>query len=166
VTDDLTIRPMDEADWRAVRQIDAAGIATGNATFENDSPSWDRFAGARSVARLVAVDGGDVVIGWAAAGRVSDRPVHFGVVEHSVYVDPMAHGRGCGRAVLEALIGHCEELGIWTTRSGIFPENVASLALHRRCGFRVLGTRERVGCHHGRWRDVVLVERRSPRVGT
>jgi phosphinothricin acetyltransferase len=164
-TDDLTIRAMERADWPAVRRIYAAGIATGNATFESDPPTWDRFAGARSVLRLVAVDGGGEVIGWAAAGRVSDRRVYAGVVEHSVYVDPTAHGRGRGRALLEALIARCEELGIWTIQSGIFPENLASLALHGRCGFRVVGTRERVGCHHGRWRDVVMVERRSRTVG-
>jgi phosphinothricin acetyltransferase len=155
---------MAEADWPAVRAIYAAGIATGEATFADEPPDWDGFTAGRSTMRLVAVDGG-AVVGWAAAGPVSDRDVYAGVVEHSVYVDPATRGRGCGRVLLEALIERCEDTGIWTIQSGIFPENTASLGLHARCGFRVVGTRERIGCHHGRWRDVVMVERRSTTVG-
>jgi phosphinothricin acetyltransferase len=109
----------------------------------------------------VAADG-HTVIGWVAVVRVSPRPVYAGVVEHSVYVDAVARGRGVGRALLERLIASTEAAGIWTVQSGIFPENRASLVLHDRAGFRVIGTRERVGRHHGRWRDVLLVERRSP----
>jgi phosphinothricin acetyltransferase len=105
------------------------------------------------------------VLGWVAVSPVSARQVYAGVVEHSVYVDPAAHGRGVGRLLLQALIAATEAAGIWTIQSGVFPENAASLALHATCGFRVVGTRERVGRHHGRWRDVVLVERRSPTVG-
>src|SRR5205814_4670801 len=111
-----------------------------------------------------APDTGEV-IGWVAASAVSPRCVYAGVVEHSVYVDAAARGRGAGAALLGALIASTEAAGIWTIESGIFPENTASLRLHERAGFRVVGTRERLGRHHGRWRDVVLLERRSARVG-
>jgi phosphinothricin acetyltransferase len=108
------------------------------------------------------VDEDGTVLGWVAASRVSDRCAYAGVVEHSVYVHPAARGRGVASALLKALIESTEAAGIWTVQSGIFPENTASLAVHERAGFRVVGTRQRVGRHHGRWRDVVLVERRSP----
>ncbi|MFE7639863.1 GNAT family N-acetyltransferase [Kitasatospora sp. NPDC057518] len=152
------------------------GIDGGDATFETAAPSWEAFDAARLAEhRLVALDGhgdgdGDGhghgrVLGWAAVARVSDRCAYAGVVEHSVYVHPEARGRGVGAALLEALIASTERAGIWTIQSGIFPENTASLALHARAEFRVVGTRERVGRRDGRWRDVVLLERRSPTVG-
>lgn len=163
----LGVRDMTAADWPAVRAIYAAGIAAGDATFETEPPSWEGFdAGKSPVLRLVATDEAGAVVGWAAAGPVSDRCVYDGVVEHSVYVHPDAQGRRCGRTLLEALVQRCEEQGIWTIQSGVFPENEASLALHERCGFRVVGRRERLGRHYGRWRDVVFVERRSSTVGT
>ena len=111
----------------------------------------------------MAVVAGEV-LGWVAASAVSDRCVYAGVVEHSVYVHP-GPGRGVGRTLLDALIASTEAAGIWTIQSGIFPENAASAALHQAAGFRVVGTRERVGQHHGRWRDVLLIERRSPAIG-
>ena len=113
--------------------------------------------------RFVAIDG-DRVIGWTACSAVSDRCVYAGVVEDSIYVYPDARGLGVGRALLNALIDSTEKAGIWTIQSGVFPENTASLALHSRCGFRTIGTRERVGRHHGVWRDVILIERRSPTI--
>ena len=106
------------------------------------------------------------VLGWVAASAVSDRCVYAGVVEHSVYVDPEYRGGGIGAALLAALTGSAEAAGIWTIQSGVFPENTASLRLHQKAGFRVVGTRERIGCHHGRWRDVVFLERRSAIAGT
>jgi L-amino acid N-acyltransferase YncA len=112
----------------------------------------------------VAVVGGEV-LGWVAASAVSDRCVYAGVVEHSVYVHPGARGQSVGRTLLDALIASTEAAGIWTIQSGIFPENAASAALHKAAGFRVVGTRERVGQHHGHWRDVLLIERRSPAIG-
>lgn len=149
-------------DWPAVERIYAAGIATGDATFETEPPDWAHFDGAKLAdQRLVAVRD-DQVVGWAAASAVSDRCVYAGVVEHSVYVDPACAGQGIGTALLRALIATTEAAGIWTIQTGIFPENVASLSLHRRCGFRVVGRRERVGRHFGRWRDVLFLERRSP----
>ncbi|MFI5547816.1 GNAT family N-acetyltransferase [Streptomyces sp. NPDC051815] len=138
-----------------------SGIDEGNATFETRAPAWEAFdTGRLPQHRFVALDD-DTVLGWVAASAVSDRCAYAGVVEHSVYVHPDARGRGIARALLDALIASTEAVGIWTIQSGIFPENTASLALHQRAGFRVLGTRERIGRHHGTWRDVVLLERRS-----
>ncbi|WP_430640940.1 N-acetyltransferase family protein [Couchioplanes caeruleus] len=160
----LTVAPMTSAHAEAVLAIYAAGIATGNATFETAPPAWVAFDAARLPGhRYVALDG-DTVTGWIACSPVSARPVYAGVVEHSVYVDPAHGGRGIGRVLLEALIASSEAAGIWTIQSGIFPENTASLALHRRCGFRQIGVRERVGKHDEVWRDVILLERRSPTI--
>jgi L-amino acid N-acyltransferase YncA len=145
----------------AVLAIYQAGIDEGNATFEIRAPGWPDFSAARLPGhRLVATTAGKVA-GWVAASPVSGRCVYAGVVEHSVYVHPAARGQGIGRALLDALIASTEAAGIWTIQSAIFPENTASLALHKSAGFRVVGTRERIGQHHGRWRDVVLIERRS-----
>ncbi|MBO0831509.1 MAG: N-acetyltransferase [Actinobacteria bacterium] len=147
-----------------VLAIYQAGIDEGNATFETCAPAWPQFiAGKHAAHCYVATDRG-AVLGWIAASPVSARPVYAGVVEHSVYVGTEARGRGVGRALLDKLISSTEAAGIWTIQSGIFPENLPSLALHERAGFRVVGIRERLGRHHGRWRDVVLIERRSPLV--
>jgi phosphinothricin acetyltransferase len=165
-SDEIAIRPMTPNDWPAVSAINEAGIAAGDATFETEPPSWERFdASHRPDLRFVAIEDGGVV-GWAAAAPVSDREVYRGVAEHSVYVDPAWQGHGVGRELLEALIDAAERASVWTLQSGIFPENTASLALHRSCGFRVVGTRERIGGDHGRWRDVILLERRSAVAGT
>lgn len=152
-----------------VLAIYQAGIDEGDATFESVAPAWEQFDATRLAAhRFVALDsdlhsGVDSdVVGWVACSAVSERSVYAGVVEHSVYVDPSARGRGIGRALLDALIDSTERAGIWTIQSGIFPENLASAALHRAAGFREVGTRERVGRQDGVWRDVVLIERRSP----
>jgi phosphinothricin acetyltransferase len=159
--DSIIVRAMTAAEWPAVEAIYASGIATGNATFETEPPTWDAFDATHLADhRFIALDRGNVV-GWVAASAVSDRCVYDGVVEHSVYVDPEVSGRGVGTALLAALITSTEAAGIWTIQSGVFPENLASLALHERCGFRVVGRRERIGRHFGRWRDVVLIERRS-----
>ncbi|MDY7103095.1 MAG: GNAT family N-acetyltransferase [Actinomycetota bacterium] len=163
-SDDVVVRLMVDGDWPAVAAIYAAGIATGDATFETEVPSWDGWRAAKEL-RLVAVDGGDRVLGWAAGSAVSDRCVYGGVMEHGIYVDPAAAGRGVGTLLLRTFLAAAERAGIWTVQSGIFPENRASLALHERCGFRVVGRRERLGSHHGRWRDVLLVEHRSATVG-
>jgi phosphinothricin acetyltransferase len=142
-----------------------AGIDEGDATFETTAPTWEAFDAAKlREHRFVALDEDGTVLGWVAASPVSDRCAYAGVVEHSVYVAPAARGRGVAAALLKALVDSTEAAGIWTIQSGIFPENTASLALHERAGFRVIGVRERIGRHHGRWRDVVLVERRSPAV--
>ncbi|MEU4921379.1 N-acetyltransferase family protein [Streptomyces parvus] len=146
-----------------VLAIYRAGIDEGNATFETTAPAWEVFDAAKLPEyRFAAVEGNGKVLGWVAASRVSDRCSYAGVVEHSVYVHPAARGRGIASTLLRALIESTERAGVWTVQSGIFPENAASLAVHERAGFRVIGTRERIGRHHGVWRDVVLVERRSP----
>ncbi len=158
----VAIRNMGPGDWPHVAKIYAAGIATRNATFETEVPPFEQWDAAHLAEhRFVATDG-DRVVGWIALTGYSDRCCYRGVADLSVYVDPDAQGRGVGRALLEHLIAETEHSGIWTLQAGVFPENTASLALHRRCGFRVVGTRERIGELDGVWRDVVLLERRSP----
>jgi L-amino acid N-acyltransferase YncA len=150
------------ADVLAIYQT---GIDEGDATFETSVPTWGNFqAGKLSGHSYVAVDSTATVLGWVAASAVSDRCAYAGVVEHSVYVRADARGRSVGTRLLDVLIASTEAAGIWTIQSGIFPENTASLALHQKAGFRVVGTRERIGQHYGRWRDVVLIERRSPAI--
>lgn len=164
------IRPMTAADAEAVLGIYGEGIATGHATFQDHVPSWaDWDRGHLARCRLVS-QAGDTINGFAALSAVSARPVYAGVAEVSVYVAQAARGHGLGRVLLKALIATSEEAGIWTLQAGIFPENRASLDLHVTCGFRVLGRRERLGrMRHGplagRWRDVILLERRSPVAG-
>ncbi|MFD9420807.1 GNAT family N-acetyltransferase [Streptomyces goshikiensis] len=161
----ITIAPLAEAHADEVLAIYQAGIDEGNATFETTAPTWQVFeAGKLPEHRFAAVGQDGKVLGWVAASTVSDRCAYAGVVEHSVYVHPAARGRGVAQALLQALIESTESAGIWTIQSGIFPENRASLALHQRAGFRIIGTRERIGRHHGVWRDVVLLERRSLRI--
>lgn len=142
------------------------GIETGEATFETRAPSWEEFDARRLPGhRLVAVGADDGVLGWIAVTPYSSRPVYTGVVEHGVYVDAEARGRGIGLLLMQALIDSTESAGIWTIQAGVFPENKASISLHRRVGFREVGIRERIACHYGRWRDVLLMERRSPVAG-
>lgn len=164
----IRIAAMTAAHAEKVLEIYQLGIDEGDATFETTAPAWESFDASKLPdQRFVAVDRAtDRVVGWVAAGAVSARCVYAGVVEHSVYVHPEARGRGVGRALLDTLIASTESAGIWTIQSGIFPENTASLALHAAAGFRTVGIRERIGCHHGVWRDVVMIERRSRRTGT
>jgi phosphinothricin acetyltransferase len=152
-------------DWDDVRRIYLEGIADGNATFETEAPSWEKWdASHRPAPRLVARESSSTV-GWAALSSVSSREAYRGVAEVSVYVAAVARGRGVGRALLSELVRRSEDSGVWTLQAGIFPENAASLALHRACGFRTVGRRERLGRLVGVWRDVMLLERRSDRVG-
>jgi phosphinothricin acetyltransferase len=161
----MHIKAMTPADWPAVRDIYLEGIATGNATFEREAPSWEAWdAGHLELGRLVARDA-EGVAGWGALSPVSARRVYAGVAEVSIYVGGRSRGAGVGGALLDELIRRSESGGIWTLQAGIFPENEASLALHRRGGFTVVGRRERIGCLEGRWRDVLLLERRSVVVG-
>jgi L-amino acid N-acyltransferase YncA len=157
----VVVEPMRPGDWPAAREIYEQGIAGGNATFESYAPSWDAWDRAHlRQCRLVARDG-DRVVGWIALSPVSERAVYRGVAELSVYVGSDARGRGVGRALLQRLITDSEADGIWTLQAGVLAENEASLALHRACGFREVGRRERIGRHGDLWRDVVLLERRS-----
>ncbi|GAA4923763.1 L-amino acid N-acyltransferase YncA/precorrin-6B methylase 2 [Nonomuraea thailandensis] len=163
----LEIRPMREGDAAEVLAIYQAGLDTGQASFETTAPSWEGFTASRLPhLRYVAVDADSgEVLGWVAASAVSSRPVYAGVVEHSIYVHPGCQAHGIGRALLAAFIAATEDAGVWTIQSGVFPENAASLSLHQALGFRVVGTRERIGCHHGLWRDVLMIERRSTLTG-
>jgi L-amino acid N-acyltransferase YncA len=157
---------MTTAHWPTVRAIYEQGIATGNATFETQAPdwaAWDRAHLAHS--RLVAVDDAGLVLGWAALSPVSSRCVYGGVAELSIYIAADARGQGVGRQLLQALIADSEAHGIWTLQAGTFEENKASIGLHTQAGFRVIGHRERIGQHHGVWRNTVQMERRSSSVG-
>jgi phosphinothricin acetyltransferase len=161
-----SIDTMRDDDWEQVRAIYLEGIATGDATFETDAPSWERWnASHLRECRLVARSSSGRVLGWAALSPVSDRCVYAGVAEVSVYVGEKGRGHGTGRALLEALVEASEKRGIWTLQAGVFPENIASIKLHLRCGFREVGRRERLGKRNGAWRDVMLLERRSRSVG-
>jgi len=156
---------MRDEDWDAVRAIYREGIVTGNATFETDAPAWEAWdKGHLRACRLVARADGRVM-GWAALSPVSGRCVYAGVAEVSVYVSASARGQGIGKALLGALVEESERAGLWTLQAGIFPENMASIVLHRAHGFREVGRRERIGQMNGVWRDVVLMERRSKAVG-
>jgi L-amino acid N-acyltransferase YncA len=158
------VRAMRAPDAAEVLEIYQAGLDSGLASFETTAPDWAAFDSGRLAQHRWVATGDDdgPLLGWAAVSPVSARPVYAGVVEHSVYVSPVARGRGVGTLLLDALITSTEAAGIWTIQAGIFPENTASLALHTRAGFRTVGTRQRIGRRDGRWRDVVLMERRSP----
>lgn len=155
---------MTPGDWPEVEAIYVEGIATRVAIFETEPPGYDAFdASHHSEHRLVAVDNGRVV-GWVALAPMSSRACYAGVAESSVYIAESVRGRGVGRVLMEALIASAEASGIWTIQAGMFPENVARLALHERLGFRLVGRFERIAQLDGIWRDTVLLERRSPHV--
>ena len=166
----MTLHPLTAAHWPQVRAIYEQGIATGNATFQTQAPSWDEWDPSHLPhSRWVALDasygGNGQVLGWAALSPVSSRCVYGGVAEVSVYVAGAARGRGVGRQLLSALVSAAEQHGIWTLQAGIFPENTPSISIHAGAGFREVGRRERIGQLHGVWRDTVLLERRSAIVG-
>jgi L-amino acid N-acyltransferase YncA len=160
----VILRDLRSEDWPAVRAIYEEGMRGGNATFETEPPSWERWDGTHSELRLVAERDG-VIVGWAAVSPVSDRCCYEGVGDVSVYVAEAARGSGVGRALLGELVQLSEQAGYWTLNAGVFPENEASIRLHNACGFREVGVRDRLGQLHGVWRDVVLLERRSTLVG-
>ena len=157
----LTLEKMKSADWNAVRAIYEEGIATGHATFETEVPEWRAWDRSHlRDCRLVA-KAKEQVVGWTALSPVSERCVYAGVAEVSIYITPSARGQGIGKTLLQALIDKSEKVGIWTLQAGVFPENTASIALHKACGFREIGYRSRIGQTGDVWRDVVLLERRS-----
>jgi L-amino acid N-acyltransferase YncA len=161
----MIVRELRADDWPAVSGIYQDGIRSGDATFETETPSWEAWDAAHPELRLVAESDGSVV-GWAAMSPYSSRCVYRGVGEVSIYVGEDARGGGVGHALLEELIVRSERAGYWTLTAGVFPENEASLRLHRACGFRELGVHERLGELGGVWRDVVWLERRSTTVGS
>jgi L-amino acid N-acyltransferase YncA len=160
---EYSILPMLPDHWLAVREIYGQGIATGNATFETELPDWEKWDhNHRKDCRLVAVETSrSQVVGWAALSPVSSRHVYRGVAEVSVYVGSSARGRGIAKALLRALVRESEAAGIWTLQAGIFPENAASITVHKSCGFHEVGVRQKIGSLNGIWRDVLLLERRS-----
>lgn len=162
----VEIEALTARDWTAVERIFDEGIRSGDATFETSTPEWEKWdAGHLATCRLVA-RAGDDILGWAALSPVSVRRCFSGVAEVSLYIAGRARGRGVGTRLLSALIEASERAGVWSLQSLTFPENTASLALQQRHGFRVIGRRERIACRDGRWRDVVLLERRSTVAGT
>jgi L-amino acid N-acyltransferase YncA len=162
---DIQIRTITAEDWEAVRAIYVAGIATGQATFETEAPSWTIWDNSHlPTPRLLAVSN-EIPGGWAALTPVSTRPVYAGVAEVSVYVAEQVRGRGVGGLLLKALVEGSEENGIWTLQASIFPENAASISLHHSCGFREIGRRERIAKMNDVWRDTLHFERRSRLVG-
>jgi phosphinothricin acetyltransferase len=153
------------SDYNDVKKIYLAGIATGNATFQTDAPSWEDWDKSHlSSCRIAAFDN-DEMLGWAALTPVSNRCVYAGVAEVSIYIAEQCRGKGTGNILLERLIAESEKEGLWTLQAGIFPENSASIKLHEKFGFRKIGYREKVGKMNGIWRDTILLERRSKVVG-
>ncbi len=161
----ITLREFEKSDFNSVKEIYQQGIDTGNATFQETAKSWLEWDNSMlSTCRIVAVENNNV-IGWAALSPVSSRNVYSGVTEVSVYVANLALGKGIGKKLLTHLVTESEENGIWMLQAGIFPENKTSIALHEKCGFRVLGIRDKLGKMKDVWRDVVLMERRSSTIG-
>lgn len=161
----MFILAMKPEHWNAVKEIYEEGIATGNATFETSAPLWEKWNESHlSFARIIAREQ-DEILGWAALSKVSDRCVYTGVAEVSVYVRSSARGKGIGSALLAALIKESEANNIWTLTAGIFPENISSIHLHEKAGFRIIGMRERIGKMNGKWRNTIQLERRSNLVG-
>lgn len=151
--------------WEAVKKIYEEGIATGNATFQTDAPSWKEWNESHvENSRIVAIEN-DEILGWAAITAVSGRCVYAGVDEVSVYVSAHARGKGVGKLLLQSLIDESEKNNFWTLQAGIFPENVASIKIHEACDFRIIGKRERIGKMNNVWRDTLLLERRSKKTG-
>ncbi len=161
----MEIIPMLPGNWEAVKDIYVEGIASGNATFQTTAPSWEDWDRDHALhPRLVAMEGNEL-LGWAALSPVSGRCIYAGVGEVSVYVSARAQGKGVGRQLLQSLVTASEKANFWTLQAGIFPENTASLAIHTACGFRIIGTREKIGKMNGIWRDTVLLEKRSNLTG-
>ncbi len=164
----LTLERLDAlrpADWDQVRRVYLEGLATGDASFETEAPSWEQWDEAHHAHGRFVARRGSEILGWVALSPVSRRRCYAGVAEVSVYVAAEWRGRGVGRALLEAVIAASESHGVWTLTAGTFAENTASLRLQESCGFRVVGRRERIGQRDGVWRDTVLTERRSRVVG-
>jgi phosphinothricin acetyltransferase len=162
----VIVRDLVAADWPAVAEIYGQGIAAGDATFETTVPTWEAWDEARDPRCRIVAERDGLVVGFAAVSPVSKRPAYAGVREVMVYVAESARGAGVGGVLMRELVARTETVGIWTLQASIFPENVASIRAHERVGFRTVGQRDRIGrSHDGRWRDTVVVERRSPSVG-
>ena len=161
----MTITALLPEHWPTVKAIYEDGLATGNASFQTGAPGWEEWDAAHLKHSRVVLHQDGRVKGWAALTPVSNRCVYAGVAEVSIYIDAASRGRGIGKALLQALITESEKNGLWTLQAGIFPENIPSIKLHEKCGFRQVGVREKIGKMGDRWRDTVLLERRSQTVG-
>lgn len=162
----LQFLDLEKSYYSIVKEIYELGIATGNATFQTEAPSWEIWDQEHlTKGRLIAIDENNKIVGWAALTPVSGRCVYAGVAEVSVYVHPNAQGKGIGKKLLEQLIRESEKDNLWTLQAGVFPENSSSLKIHEQCGFRKVGYREKIGKMKNVWRDTVLLERRSKAVG-
>ena len=162
---DIELRPLKKEDWVAVAEIYRQGIETGNATFETEVPSWEKWNSAHLKSCRIVASRDNEIAGWAALTSVSGRSVYAGVAEVSVYVSDKYRGKKIGMRLLEALISESENEGIWTLQASIFPENNASLKIHEGLGFRRIGFREKIGRMEGTWRDTIILERRSKITG-
>jgi len=156
---------MQPTDWEAVKRIYEEGIATGNATFQQQAPDWKEWDSSHLQHSRIIAKENDAIAGWAALTAVSGRCVYAGVAEVSVYVSENARGKGLGKKLLQSLVEESEANNIWTLQAGIFPENISSIKIHEDCGFHILGTREKIGQMNGTWRDTILMERRSKIIG-
>jgi L-amino acid N-acyltransferase YncA len=161
----MRLRPLLPDDWESVREIFLEGIASGHATFETEAPEWSKWNRAHVPTCRIVAEVNESIVGWAALSRVSARTVYRGVGEVSVYVAERARGMGVGEELLRKLIEESEYSEFWTLQASVFPENAASIAVHERCGFRIVGRRNRIGCLNGVWRDSLLLERRSSFIG-
>jgi L-amino acid N-acyltransferase YncA len=161
----MRLRPLLPDDWESVREIFLEGIASGHATFETEAPEWSKWNRAHVPTCRIVAEVNESIVGWAALSRVSARTVYRGVGEVSVYVAERARGMGVGEELLRKLIEESEYSEFWTLQASVFPENAASIAVHERCGFRIVGRRNRIGCLNGLWRDSLLLERRSSFIG-
>ena len=162
---DIIIEKMKDEDWPEIKTIYRQGIATGNATFDSEAPEWEQWNKTHLQDCRLVIKSEQKIVGWAALSPVSTRCVYKGVTELSLYVRDSFRGRGIGTALLKATIEESQRAGVWTLQSGTFPENAASIAIQKACGFREVGIRKKIGCMNGKWRDVVLLERRSDVVG-
>ncbi|MFP7254657.1 GNAT family N-acetyltransferase [Terribacillus goriensis] len=156
----VLVREMVRSDWECVRDIYKRGIDGGNATFETNTPTWEQWNNSKLQYGRLVVEIDKEIVGWVALSPYSSRQVYKGVVEVGIYIDPDFQGNGIGSALIESVLNVCEKKGVWTVQAGIFPENVASLALHQKFGFRMVGRRERIAQLNDKWRDVMLLEKR------
>lgn len=161
----MELKKMESYDWPAVKEIYLQGIATGQATFQTNAPSWDEWDQSHLKHSRFVAQINNQIVGWTALSSVSSRCVYAGVAEVSIYISEEYRGLKVGTFLMEALVKSSEEQGLWTLQAGIFPENKASIRLHEKFGFRQMGIREKIGKHGNIWRDTVILERRSKTVG-